>query len=692
MTHSKRAKSSFPEDAPRQKRSVVVTASGIAEIRAHHGVLTLFIANHPVLPVVIDLLPTTTAREIAACAQEGCHLYRFREVGPGWQGVGSFDFSPLEARLKMLLSADPKAVYWLEVRVDAPDWWLRTHPEECVFYGLPLPSGSEEKETRSASWASRRWRNEAGAALDRLVRFVQQGEWGGRCIGYQIAAGEAGEWRNPDPGRFPDIGPRMTEQFRAFALEKYRRNTGLLRKAWFDTRAEFNAVTCPDVGERRRANIGIFRNPHLSRRILDYLECLCQSQNQAALHFSSVVKRATGGQSLVGLSYAHAYGNESVAEAGHGFAESVLEAEDVDFFTNAGTADALRGLPESLKLRNKLYFHVAPAESSLRGVAIATTHQAGIVLPASSGLEAFRSTLDIYERCSQAPAKLQQRVSQVAVVMDLAAAHYVSEDEAGRQILETLLNDQMRELNRLGAPFDTYLISDLFHPGFPDYKVTLFLNCFYLSEAERRRIDARIKRSGQTAVWLWAPGVIGEESIEDSLGQRCCGQKVRLERGAANLRVRIVEANDPLTWGHHIGATFGIDRPIAPTITIADKAATRLGANSANKTVFSVRRSENWTSVVFGALSVPSSLLRNVLRSAGCHLYTEKEGASVLANAGLLAVTSENAGTLNISLPGIYDVIDAATGEAVAQVAANFTVNVSPGETIFYQLLPRRAF
>ena len=108
----------------------------------------------------------------------------------------------------------------LEVIVDAPAWWRESHSDECAAYCLPAPASS----AAPISWASQRWRTEAGNALARLIGHLQRREEGARCLGWQIAAGAEGEWRYPEAGRLPDIGPRMTEQFRAFAREKYRRD------------------------------------------------------------------------------------------------------------------------------------------------------------------------------------------------------------------------------------------------------------------------------------------------------------------------------------------------------------------------------------------------------------------------------------------------------------------------------------
>ncbi|HLV80552.1 MAG TPA: hypothetical protein VKT32_09735 [Chthonomonadaceae bacterium] len=558
--------------------------------------------------VAVDLLPETPAGQIAACAAAGIHLYRLQGCDLGWQGAGQFDYAPLEARLRALLAADPEAHFWSEVSVEAPAWWREAHPDECAVYCLPAPA---ETGLAPVSWASLRWRTEAGNALARLIGTFQQREAGARCVGWQVAAGAEGEWCYVDAERLPDIGPRMTEQFRIFAREKYRRNPELLRRSWDDPRARFETIACPDALARRRADRGVFRDPVRSRRILDYYECLSEAQNAAALHFCRTVRRATEGRAWVGLAYAHTFGESGLSEGSHCFPEPVLDSPDVDFFANAGPADGapyLRALNGSLALRGKRLFTIPRGALSAQAAAeLAQTYQVGVILPAETPADVLRAARAALERSDSVPRRRAHPVALIADpanLLSLAGADWIS---------RTLLGDQMREMARLGSPYDAYLPGDLIRRDYPDHPVTIFLNPFYLSAAERRRVDARVKRSGQTAVWLWAPGILAEEGISPEAAYQLCGQRLRLEDMETSLRVRIVAADDPLLGGFRSGATFGVDRPAAPTVTIPDKASVRLGANSANKTVFAIRRLDQWTSVVYGAPLVPATLLRHLL-------------------------------------------------------------------------------
>jgi hypothetical protein len=553
----------------------------------------------------------TPLETLAERASPNVPLYRLRQVDLGWKAAGATDFAALDARIQALVTADPDACFLLTVCVDAPVWWRQANPRECVAYILPPAASSDVPVLQS--WASAHWMTEAGEALARLVAHVGRAEWGKRCFGFQLEAGDEGEWRYPDTERLPDVGSRMTARFQAFALEKYRRNAGLLRKAWTDPRADFEAITCPNAEERRKTNQGVLRSPVWSRRVLDYYECYCDVHNTAALHFCAVVKRASGGSVLVGLPQGFRWDRKLSPEEGNWFPEPMLDSADVDFFVTrpVGSGLPLPALPESLALHGKSLFVSLPTDLSQEAKSPFTLRRpVGLTTASAAALSSIQWDIP----SPSAPRKQ----APMAVFLDGAGIFYTAHASAPEGwITQGLLSAQLHELERMGTPFDLYLLSDLFHPKLPDYKILFFLNAFYLSEAERRRVDAKVKRSGQTAVWLWAPGVIGEDGIRAEWGQRLCGQKLRLENQETNLRVRIVTTDDPLIGGFQVGATFGENRPIAPTVTISDKAAVRLGANTANKTVFAVQRFAHWTSVVYGAFPIPAALLRTLLRVAG---------------------------------------------------------------------------
>ena len=76
-----------------------------------------------------------------------------------------------------------------------------------------------------------------------------------------------------------------------------------------------------------------------------------------------------------------------------------------------------------------------------------------------------------------------------AVVLDENSYRYFAD---GESFLTALISAQKSwQLNYLGAPFDSYLLSDLEEPGLRDYRFYLFLNTFCVTPAQRAAIHQR---------------------------------------------------------------------------------------------------------------------------------------------------------------------------------------------------------
>ncbi len=724
---------SGPTDKKQEKKpETSQSAPLLSEFRPYNGVRALFVQGRAVPCVFWDVDATTTGEQIRAAVEAGARLVRVRGVGLGWTGPNQYEYKTLEARLRPLLEASPDVMLLLEVDVNAPLWWRRARAGECATFCLssapdavsaandkpkmevqsdaagdveaqnaphraragsastPSASGSVAPDSAfspAASWASRAWLNETGDALARLARYVTQAAWASRCIGWQVAGGEAGTWRHTEWQRLPDAGPRMTERFRSWCVDKYRRNAGLLKKGWDDPRTDFDKIQCPSAYERRYADLGMLRDPLRSRRMLDFYECFYGAQNDAALHFCGLLKRATQSRVIVGLAYAAPFGQVSNAEGAHGLPEPVFDSPDVDFIVDTPAApDALysTAFAGSLALRDKVLIHAAhPSRSPLLEAGLAQTYGAGLFASAAASSADIAATTRFAAQSALPALNGNKRTAQVSLIVDAFGPAYIAgKDDVRAAMSQYVFVDQLKELAQTGAAFDAYLLSDLFHPKFPDHKVTVFLNTLYLSEAERRRIDARVKRSEQVGVWLWGAGLLSETGPDEAGAQSLLGMKLRMEKKETSLRVRVVEGDDALTWGFHVGAHFGSERAVLPSLTVADKSITRLGANTDNKTTFAVKRSDVWTSVYSGTLLVPVLVLRNILRMAGVHLYADTAGKEdrVAASARLIAVTSMRGGTLKINLPAPHDMMDALT-RARLESGSDISLKLVPGET-----------
>ncbi len=501
------------------------------------------------------------------------------------------DSEAVDIALTPILGQSDSLRFLLSIRVDSPQWWLESNPKECVEYARRREVSAPDTFSpsvripptpdRSVSYASTRWRQSAADALDRLLTYILASPVGERLIGVQILSGADGAWVYPNADKLPDTSPCMTAAFIKYTVDKYRRNEGLLRKSWFDTRAEFSGIRCPTAAEREKSEFGLFRNPHRSRKLMDYYECLAGEQAAAALSFCSLVKRISAGALLVGLESAPLTPQTSIPECGHTFPEQILNSEDVDFFVESvgavGTAQAptvFRPYRGSAALHSKFVF-VDMGPTNLAKSPAAVGEAAGVITSIPESEKELFQLANIssgWEKRIGRPHKIQ---SQVALILDPAASLVISHRPDGAQV-HSLMLDQLAQLKRAGILFTIYSTGDLFHPEFPDHKVSLFPNSYYLSDPERRKLDARIKRSGQTAVWFWCPGIISEEGINAENGGKCCGQKIRVESTEISLRTRIVVSNDPLTWGDtrviHLGSQRQRLRAV-PLLTVRQRAS-----------------------------------------------------------------------------------------------------------------------
>ena len=463
------------------------TKPPLAEFKPHNGVPTLFLQGRPTSAIVVDVEQGTPHETIAAAAQAGANLLRIRNLSLDWIGPNRYDYAELDARIRRIVSDAPNAPLLLEVVVDAPEWWRNAHKGECAVFCLSPegertsrraghgaaevaaengnPDQSEKSEPNAAvmvetapacaSWASRRWLNEAGEALANFARHVHQSAWGERCAGYQIACGEQGAWRHGGWERLPDVGARMTERFRNFCVDKYRRNTGLLRKGWDDPRADFDRIKCPDAYERRYADLGVLRDPLRSRRMLDYFECFYGTQNEAALHFCGLLKRLTQSRALVGLAYAAPFGANPTAEGAQGLPETVFDSPDVDFCVDTPTehdhlySSAFTG---SLSLRDKFLFHTAnPSRSAILEAGLAQTYVAGVILPTATPPGEIGRISRLGERGLLPAPGGSKRQAQVAVIADAFGPAYIGgKDDTRAEWGQRFFEEQMRELAQTG--------------------------------------------------------------------------------------------------------------------------------------------------------------------------------------------------------------------------------------------------
>jgi len=286
---------------------------------------------------------------------------------------------------------------------------------------------------------------------------------------------------------------------------------------------------------------------------------------------------------------------------------------------------------------------------------------------------------------------------EIAVIVDEETPYYV---KPGYELFYPLVYLQDRcGLSKIGTPYDTYLHNDLSNSSMPDYKLYIFLNTLYLTKEERRAIKNKVQRNGSTVVWLYAPGFISEkgfsiENVRDLVGMKIFYREseYNLPSGSGGpLQLYLTDFNHPITKGISSGTFFGTDSAVGPIFYCDDPTVKTLGRLlPAPEGIFcppgfTIKEFDDWTSIFIGAPNVPSSILRNIARYAGCHIYCDDDDI-VYASKYFLSVHASKGGYKKIQLPRKSDVYDVFDEKLIAKDVKEFTCQLQQYDTRLYFL------
>jgi hypothetical protein len=223
--------------------------------------------------------------------------------------------------------------------------------------------------------------------------------------------------------------------------------------------------------------------------------------------------------------------------------------------------------------------------------------------------------------------------AEIAVVLDDESVHAL---RCGNRLTAPLVAEQLVALAHAGAPFSVVHVDDL--GRVPQHKLYILLNCFY-SPAERlRRICKATQAHGATALWFYAPGLVGETVSAERM-ERLTGIRLALDLRAGPLKV--------VAAGALGEAEYGTDEILAPVVYADDPDAEVLGrlvevrrpSTGRPPAVRAglVRKRVNGATAVFSAAPLmPAGLVRQLAADAGVHIYATG-GEVIYACRSLLA-------------------------------------------------------
>ena len=363
---------------------------GVAEVRPHQGVPTLFIDGVPHTGMSAAAYGPSPDK-FASFTLADVDLFTFcaspTEGHPGlssltWQAPDRYDYGQFEQRVAMVLGANRKAHIFPRLYLHAPAWWSERHPDDVVI--AERPTGERyvfmHRGVRPApSWASEAWRRDTAEGLRRLIRHIETSPYADNFIGYHLASGITEEWMmwGSNENEWVDYSPVNQAKFRAWLRERYGDDESL-RRAWHSRAVSLETAEIPSYRKRAAAAFGSFRDPTAEQDVIDYYTYNSWLVADTITYFAKVVKDATRRRKTVGVFYGYLLqlgGGHRIHNAGHLALRQVLESPDIDFvcsptsyafrqFGGLGTTHFM-SLVDSVRRHGKLWFDENDVRTSI---------------------------------------------------------------------------------------------------------------------------------------------------------------------------------------------------------------------------------------------------------------------------------------------------------------------------------------
>jgi len=495
-------------------------------------------------------------------------------IPSGWYGVCEYDYSDVDEILDAIMDIGDDFLFLPRVKLDVPLDWCRENPEEVFVYstgprdadeiknlvftpkhdilGYEAPEGYTANNAGKLSdnrpnvggvigmqsFSSKKWLEDAGEALSRLVDHIASKPYADRIIGYHIAYGNCGEttawgsWDKP-VWRHGDYGISATKNFYDYSLNSYGMGYDV-------PSAELMYGVKNNLSE-------FFREGYPQCSAVSYFNS--HVNINACEHFCRVIKEKDK-DLVTGIFYGYIIGQANCSHGGHLAIDEAINSKYIDFiasptgyYKDGPYGAGLEQTPCDSISRKKLW--IAEIDNK--------THLHHYIDPQKA--KDFEETktlltreftknlafdrgywwMDLGEGCfdsEEIMAFLKQlncisvdlkkepceNISEVLIVIDDESMHYHTPSFAYHELF---IKEFTTRIKMCGAPVTFIRKCDLYDMELKQFKCVFFLNCFKTDE----RFEAIIKNGfnkNVTFVWNYAPGYV-QDSVSSENTKKLTG-------------------------------------------------------------------------------------------------------------------------------------------------------------------------
>lgn len=632
-----------------------------------------------------------------------------RPFCPGFmKAPGEYDFSQADADFrKAVAGAAPGEAFILpRLMLEMPLWWEETHPQARCRDAAGAPS--------HCSFSSEIWLNACVEAMEHFDAWLNESGWNEYVIGWHLAAGSTEEYIRPvlHPHQYLDYSDCSLNAYRCWLKEKYI-NIASLNSAWKSAHASFEEICIPRPAARAYPVCGDLRDPQTERSVMDFYEFYGDELAFFVRRLCAEGKRITRRQKLMGAFY----GNVTISspELSHNSMNLLLNCPDVDFFASpfayvearSQTSDwPFQATLESALLHGKPWFVEADVRTLLsRPISQAMPHADPAVNRAYDGpvwwgpdnmeqtlgdllrafsriimhngamwwfdmwggwydepqLMAFQKWAKAFYESTARAGGLAPR-AQLAVFVDEKSLNCMTAD-----LSNAVCTNQFIRLGSLGAPYDSYLLSD-FESVQPDrYRACLLLSPFGLTDGQKKQLT-RWKKEGRTVLFTGYTSFLSGKTGEET-GVACA----------------IGYENQPLTAAYQ-GIPYADGSLTGPAIALRPARRDVVWATGSDGQPTAVLHREADHQTLWSvAPCLSAEMVREALLLSGGHIYCYS-GDDVHAAGDYLTIHACSDGVKRIFLPRSGKAYDLFTGERLPGTELWVETGMKTGESRMLRL------
>jgi len=238
-----------------------------------------------------------------------------------WIGPDQYDFEALDRLLSQLMFLYPDSMLGIYAWCQPPHWYEKHYPDRISKAHDGTKRGYY---VSTVTFSDPEVRADAQRALTALVTHCEK-YFGNRIVLYNLLGGISCEWQGWQIGtnKFADFGVNARRDFIRYAAARGVRGAEV-----------------PDAKARMASDGGIFRNPKRDALAMLYDDYYNESVAECIRGIAEAVKKACGGNKLVGCYYGYLLEFANLAHglngSGHNDIARLLVSPDIDFFRGFG--------------------------------------------------------------------------------------------------------------------------------------------------------------------------------------------------------------------------------------------------------------------------------------------------------------------------------------------------------------------